>query len=84
MKYTKCIECNEKMIVQDEIELKPHDDRLGGVNIMFQDQTLTTNIIYDIKIKYRCINCECSFYHVIKNHKGLVKQSVEKIKVNIQ
>lgn len=77
MEYLECPKCHSQMLVQDEVEMKPHDDRLGGVNILFQDQSITTNIIYDIKIKYRCISCEDVFDYHIKNHKGLIKIGVK-------
>ena len=73
MDFLECPNCKSNVLVQDKIEMKPHDDRLGGVNILFQDQNISTNIIYDIKIKYKCVTCNKKFNYKIKNHKGLIK-----------
>ena len=73
MNFLECPKCESDVLVQDGIEMKPHDDRLGGVNVIFQDQNISTNIIYDIKIIYRCVTCNTKFNYKIKNHKGLIK-----------
>jgi len=72
MQYIHCPKCENKMLVMKNIELKEHDDRLGGVSIVFKDKNIESNIIYNVKITYNCINCECDSYYYIKNHKGLV------------
>lgn len=74
MEYLCCPSCKERMLVQDEIKLRKHDDRLGGVNIIFDNNDITTNIIYDLEIKYRCISCSEVNVFTIKNYKGLIKQ----------
>ena len=76
MDFLECPNCKSNVLVQDSIELKQHDDRLGGVNIIFQNQDLTTNIIYNIKISYRCVTCNKKFDYKIKNHKGLIKHGI--------
>jgi len=63
------------MLVQDEIRLIKHDDCLGGVNVMFENNNITTNIIYDIEIDYRCINCDMRTFTKIKNHKGTIQHN---------
>ena len=42
MELLECPNCHNTVVVQDGIEMKPHDDRLGGVNIIFQDQNIST------------------------------------------
>jgi|TARA_R110002096_G_scaffold142908_1_gene298491 hypothetical protein len=62
--------------VQDEVRLIKHDDCLGGVNVMFENNNITTNIIYDIEIDYRCINCDMRTFTKIKNHKGTIQHNL--------
>ena len=76
MNFLKCSNCENGMIVQDEVRLIKHDDCLGGVNVMFENNNITTNIIYDIEIDYRCINCDMRTFIKIKNHKGTIQHNL--------
>ena len=53
-----CVDCDSSALVQEEIVLTPHDDRLGGANVVFADKHITTSIMHDVCIKYRCLKCE--------------------------
>ena len=68
-----CVNCTSSTIVQEEIVLTPHDDRLGGANVVFADKHITTNIMYDVCIKYRCLKCEQHMTYAIINKKGNVE-----------
>ena len=68
-----CVNCTSSTIVQEEIVLTPHDDRLGGANVVFADKHITTNIMYDVCIKYRCLKCEQHMTYEIRNKKGNVE-----------
>ena len=76
MNCLKCSDCDCGMLVQDEVRLIKHDDCLGGVNVMFENNNITTNIIYDIEIDYRCINCDMRTFTKIKNHKGTIQHNL--------
>ena len=75
MNCLKCSNCENGMIVQDEVRLIKHDDCLGGVNVVFENNNITTNIIYDIEIDCRCINCYTKNVIKIKNHKGTIQHN---------
>ena len=51
MEYLECPKCHSQMLVQDEVEMKPHDDRLGGVNILFQLNEIKHDVNFFISVR---------------------------------
>ncbi len=74
--FLSCNNCNGNLLNVIKTQMVESENAFEtGKQIKIEKGYLETDIWYDIKTTYKCLQCENNNIFIIENHKGGIKQS---------